>query len=183
MKIYRDNIEIELKPDEIEKAYRQYLYEMDKELIKNKLLDIIFEDEYECIVDEDGFYDEATAEFRRNISECDVNLDEALVDAVESTLFKYIENPDEVDEETVEAIINRKIKYFQFHISITHTICVRGHRKPTILELYRYLKTHMANAMEEDFSSEDIHDIEEITKDEAYSRFGMQHIFKYPYIN
>ena len=62
MKIYRDNIEIELKPDEIEKAYRQYLYEMDKELIKNKLLDIIFEDEYECIVDEDGFYDEATAE-------------------------------------------------------------------------------------------------------------------------
>ena len=41
----------------------------------------------------------------------------------------------------------------------------------------------MANAMEEDFSSEDIHDIEEITKDEVYSRFGMQHIFSLPYIN
>ena len=87
MKIYRDNIEIELKPDEIEKAYRQYLYEMDKELIKNKLLDIIFEDEYECIVDEDGFYDEATAEFRRNISECGVDLNEAL-ELVSNSILK-----------------------------------------------------------------------------------------------
>ena len=127
MKIYRDNIEIELTADEIEQAYRQYLYENDKEVLKIKL--------------------------------------------------------NEDDEETVEAITNRKIKYFQFHISITHTICVRGHRKPTILELYRYLKTHMADAIGVDFSSEDIHNIDEIAKDEAYSRFGTQHIFSFPCIN
>ena len=37
MKIYRDNIEIELTADEIEQAYRQYLYENDKEVLKIKL--------------------------------------------------------------------------------------------------------------------------------------------------
>lgn len=127
MKIYRDNIEIELTADEIEQAYRQYLYENDKEVLKIKL-------------NEDG-------------------------------------------EETVEVIADKNIKYFKFNVSIIYTVCIRAHRKPTILELYRYLKTHMANAMGEDFSSEDIHSIEEIAKDEAYSRFGMQHIFSLPYIN
>ncbi len=127
MKIYRDNIEIELTADEIEQAYRQYLYENDKEVLKIKL--------------------------------------------------------NEDDEETVEVIADKNIKYFKFNISITHTPCIRGHRKPTIPELYRYLKTHMAYAIAYDFSLEDIHDIEEIPKDEAYSRYGMQHIFRFPYIN
>ncbi len=127
MKIYRENIEIELTADEIEKAYRQYLYENDKEVLKIKL-------------NEDG-------------------------------------------EETVEVIADKNIKYFKFNVNITHTICIRAHRKPSGLELYRYLKTHMASAIGEDFSSEDIHSIEEIAKDEAYSRFGMQHIFSLPYIN
>ena len=127
MKIYRENIEIELIADEIEKAYRQYLYENDKEVIKIKL--------------------------------------------------------NEDSEETVEVIVDKNIKYFKFNVSITHTICIRAHRKPTSLELYRYLKTHMASAVGEDFYSEDIHSIEEIAKDEAYSRFGMQHIFSLPYIN
>jgi len=71
----------------------------------------------------------------------------------------------------------------KFNVGILYRICIRGHRKPTNLELYRYLKTHMTNAMGEDFYSEDIHSIEEIAKDEAYSRFGMQHIFSLPYIN
>ena len=127
MKIYRDNIEIELTADEIEQAYRQYLYENDKEVLKIKL--------------------------------------------------------NEDDEETVEVIADKNIKYFKFNVSIIYAICIRGHRKPTIPELYRYLKTHMANAIGYDFSSEDIHNVEEITKDEAYSRFGMQHIFSFPYIN
>ena len=46
MKIYRDNIEIELTADEIEQAYRQYLYENDKEVLKIKLN----EDDEETVV-------------------------------------------------------------------------------------------------------------------------------------
>lgn len=127
MKIYRDNIEIELTADEIEEAYSQYLYENDKEVLKIKI--------------------------------------------------------NEDSEETVEIIADRNIKYFKFYVSIICIICIRAHRKPTTLELYRYLKTHMADAIGVDFSSEDIHNIDEIAKDEAYSRFGMQHIFSFPYIN
>lgn len=127
MKIYRDNIEIELTVDEMEQAYSQYLYENDKEVLKIKI--------------------------------------------------------NEESEETVEIIADRNIKYFKFNVGKLYRICIRAHRKPTNLELYRYLKTHMADVIGVDFSSEDIHNIEEIAKDEAYSRFGTQHIFSFPCIN
>lgn len=127
MKIYRDNIEIELTVDEMEQAYSQHLYENDKEVLKIKI--------------------------------------------------------NEESEETVEIIADRNIKYFKFNVGKLYRICIRAHRKPTNLELYRYLKTHMADVIGVDFSSEDIHNIEEIAKDEAYSRFGTQHIFSFPCIN
>ena len=125
MKIYRNNIEIELTADELEQAYSQYLYENDKEVFKIEI--------------------------------------------------------NEISEETVEIIADRNIKYFKVNVGLLNRICIRAHRKPTNLEIYRYLKKHMADVIEY-YSSEDIH-VEEIAKDEAYSRFGTQHIFSFPCIN
>ena len=62
MKIFRDNVAIELSKEEIHRAYRQHLYEMDKELIKNRLMEFIFNDEYERIEDKESFYDEITSD-------------------------------------------------------------------------------------------------------------------------
>ena len=90
MKILRDDVVIELKKEDIHRAYRQYLYEMDKELVKSRLMDFLFEDEYESIEDIEAFYDEATVEFRKNSVECDTDLEEALRDAILLTADKYI---------------------------------------------------------------------------------------------
>ncbi len=110
MKIYRDNIEIELKASEVENAYRHQLYEMDKTLLKSRLMDFIFTDEFERIKDKELFYDEATAEFRRCMSNCEVELNEALEDAITCTLFKHIE-PEKVIFESEAWNLQKGISY------------------------------------------------------------------------
>ena len=42
-------------------------YNIEKELVKARLMDFIFGDEYERIEDKEAFYDEVTAEFRKNL--------------------------------------------------------------------------------------------------------------------
>ena len=66
-------------------------YNIEKELVKARLMDFIFDDEYERIEDKEAFYDEVTAEFRKNLS-VNNTLEEALGSAIFSKLFKYIEN-------------------------------------------------------------------------------------------
>lgn len=89
---------IELKKEEVQRAYREYLYEMDKELLKSRLMDFIFDDEFERIKDKEGFYNEATIELRKNLSKCDSDLEDALGTAISSILFKHIENKEEQHE-------------------------------------------------------------------------------------
>lgn len=98
MKIFRGNVVIELTQEEIHKAYREYLYQMDKELLKSKLNDFIFDDEFEHIQDKETFYNEATTELRKNLSKYDADLEDALSSAIFPTLFKYIENEKDYDE-------------------------------------------------------------------------------------
>ena len=97
MKIFRDNVAIELSKEEIHMAYRQHLYDMDKELIKGRLMEFIFDDEYKRIEDKEAFYNEVTVEFRKNLSNCDSDLEDALGSAIFSRLFKYIESNEKTE--------------------------------------------------------------------------------------
>ena len=98
MKIYRENVVIELTPAEIHKAYREHLYQMDKELLISKLNDFIFDDEFYRIQDKEAFYNEATTELRKNLSKYDADIEDALSSAIFPTLYKYIENEKDYDE-------------------------------------------------------------------------------------
>ena len=75
-------------------------YNIEKELVKARLMDFIFDDEYERIEDKEAFYDEVTAEFRKNLSMND-NLEDALGSAIFSKLFKYIENKEKPENSCV----------------------------------------------------------------------------------
>lgn len=66
-------------------------FRLEKELVKTRLMDFIFDDEYARIEDKDAFYDEVAVEFRNNLNGND-NLEEALSFAIFSKLFKHIEN-------------------------------------------------------------------------------------------
>ena len=67
----------------------------DKELIKSRLMDFIFEDEYERIKDKEAFCNEVAVEFRENFNKHTDNVEDALGSAIFSKLFKYIENKEE----------------------------------------------------------------------------------------
>lgn len=75
-------------------------YNIEKELVKARLMDFIFDDEYERIEDKEAFYDEVTAEFRKNLS-VNNTLEEALGSAIFSKLFKYIENKEKPENSCV----------------------------------------------------------------------------------
>ena len=54
-------------------------------------MEFIFDDEYARIKDKEAFYNEVILEFRKNLNNCDSDLDDALGSAIFSRLFKYIE--------------------------------------------------------------------------------------------
>lgn len=69
-------------------------FRADKELIKSRLMDFIFDDEYERIEDKETFCNEVAVEFRKYLNE-NYSLEDALGSAIFSKLFKYIENKGE----------------------------------------------------------------------------------------
>ncbi len=66
-------------------------FNIEKELVKARLMEFIFDDEYERIEDKDAFYNEVAVEFRKYLNE-NYSLEDALGAAIFSKLFKYIEN-------------------------------------------------------------------------------------------
>lgn len=59
---------------------------LEKELIKSRLMDFIFDDEYARIEDKDAFYNATAIDFRNNL-DADDNLEAALSAAIFSNLF------------------------------------------------------------------------------------------------
>ena len=78
---------------------------------------------------------------------------------------------------------NETVKYIELYIGTDYSICLKVHRMPTKQELYTYLKTHENGAKSLAFSVEDIHDVAEITEDDAYSSYNMDYIDTLPYVN
>ena len=64
---------------------------LEKELVKSRLMDFIFDDEYAHIEDKDAFYNAVAIDFRNNLND-DNNLESALSAAIFSNLFQHIEN-------------------------------------------------------------------------------------------
>lgn len=71
-------------------------FRIKKELVKSRLKDFIFEDEFESIKDKEAFYSEVALSFTKNLSEND-NLEEALGSAIFSKLVKYMENKEKTE--------------------------------------------------------------------------------------
>ena len=78
---------------------------------------------------------------------------------------------------------NEVVKYIELYIGTNYSICLKAHRIPTKQELYTYLKTHENSAKSLDFSVEDIHDVAEITEDDANDSYSMEDTDTLPYVN
>ena len=78
---------------------------------------------------------------------------------------------------------NEAVKYIELYIGTNYSICLKAHRIPTKQELYTYLKTHENSAKSLDFSVEDIHDVAEITEDDANASYNMEYTDTLPYVN
>ena len=78
---------------------------------------------------------------------------------------------------------NEVVKYIELYIGTNYSICLKAHRIPTKQELYTYLKTHENSAKSLDFSVEDIHDVAEITEDDANASYNMEYTDTLPYVN
>lgn len=70
---------------------------LEKELVKSRLMDFIFDDEYARIEDKDAFYNAVAVKFRNNLNAND-NLEVALSAAIFSNLFQHIENKEKTEK-------------------------------------------------------------------------------------
>lgn len=86
---------------------------LEKELIKSRLMDFIFDDEYARIEDKDAFYNATAIDFRNNLN-ADDNLEAALSAAIFSNLFEHIENK-EKPENNCEPLQQRTCYEYTLH--------------------------------------------------------------------
>jgi len=94
MKIIREEKEFELTREELFDAYLEQEYLFDVQNIKDNMKDYLNEKEYELLLNNKEFIEEAASELRRNQNKYNMDYENAISEAFKEAKLSYLESND-----------------------------------------------------------------------------------------